>query len=215
MQNDRINPLTARPPALFPPLAGDTNNINGDDEDFGDFVFSSPSSSSYTPSFFPYSNPTVLSTSSANDEDWGDFVASELGSHSLQPQSSSPFTPPFNSSPPSSKAWVKPNGAIPLSIFGEEEAEAADPVTLEGSEGFENGFGSYSFSTHSSARPATSGKLNDLIEKLYGQIDVGGKEDGDDFDDGSWEFKDAFSADARTKVSSFISVISAIWGHFL
>ncbi|XP_020685258.1 uncharacterized protein LOC110101625 isoform X1 [Dendrobium catenatum] len=192
--------MPASSPALFPPLGGGTNNINGDDEDFGDFVFSSPSSSSHTPSFFPYTNPTVLSTSAANDEDWGDFVASELGSHSLQPQSSSPFPLPFDSSPPSSKAWVKPNGAIPLSIFGEEEAEAADPVTLEGSGGFENGFGSYSFATHSSSRPATSGKLNDLIEKLYGQIDVGGKEDGDDFDDGSWEFKDAFSADARTKM---------------
>ncbi|KAL0919274.1 hypothetical protein M5K25_011360 [Dendrobium thyrsiflorum] len=196
----KSDPMPANPPALFPSLAGGTNNINGDGEDFGDFVFYSPSSSFHTPSFFPYPNPTLLSTGAANDEDWGDFVASELGSHSLQPQSSSPFSPPFDSSPPSSKAWVKPKGAIPLSIFGEEEAEEADLVTLEGSGGFENGFGSYSFSTHSSSRPATSGKLNDLIEKLYGQIDVGGKEDGDDFDDGSWEFKDAFSADARTKM---------------
>lgn len=187
--------MLANSPALFPSPAGGINSINGDDDDFGDFVFSSPSSS-HTPSF-PYSTPTTLSTAAENDEEWGDFVASQLGSHPLQPQSSSPSSPPFDPLPPSSKAWVKPNGAIPLAIFGEEEEEETDPVEMESSGIFENGFGSYSLSTYSSSRPATAGKLNDLLEKLYGHVDAGGKEEGGDFDEGSWEFKDAMPSDAR------------------
>ncbi|XP_020582650.1 uncharacterized protein LOC110026148 isoform X2 [Phalaenopsis equestris] len=190
--------MPANSPALFPSLAGDINNISGDDDDFGDFVFSFPS---HAPSSLSYTAPTVLSTADADDDDWGDFVASQLESHSLQPQSSSPFSPPLDPLPPSNKAWVKPKGAIPLSIFGENEDET-DSVTMEGSGVFENGIASFSFSTSSSSRPATAGKFSDMIERLYRQIDVGGKEEVDDFDMGSWEFKDAMSIDARPKMEA-------------
>lgn len=200
--------MPANPLALFPFPAGGINSINVDDDDFGDFLFSSPSFSHTPTPSFSYSTPTVLSTAAENDEEWGDFVASQLGSHSLHPQFSSPSFPPIDPLPPSSKAWVKPKGAIPLSVFGEGEEEETDLVEVDGSGVLENGFGSYSLSTYSSSTTAAAGKLNDLIEKLYGQIDAGGKEEGDDFDEGSWDFKDAMSSDGRPKVIIITSVIS-------
>ncbi|KAK8926466.1 hypothetical protein KSP39_PZI018073 [Platanthera zijinensis] len=181
---------------MIPSIAGGTNGTNGveDDDDFGDFVFSTPS---------PSHAPSLRAAITAVDEDWGDFYASPLGSSGSQTHSSLPLSPPFDPfsgaslrhpSPPGSsqlsgKVWEKPKGAIPLSIFGEEDAEEPEPLERPGV--FENGFASYSFSSHSSRDPTR--KLNDLFESLYGEAGSG-KEQEDDFDEGSWEFKDAFSA---------------------
>ncbi|KAK8949922.1 hypothetical protein KSP40_PGU007201 [Platanthera guangdongensis] len=164
---------------MIPSIAGGTNGLE-DDDDFGDFVFASPSSSHA---------PSLRAAITAVDEDWGDFYANPLGSSGSQTHSSLPFSPPFDLFSVSGKVWEKPKGAIPLSIFGEEDAEEPEPLERPGV--FENGFASYSFSSHSS--PAPTRKLNDLFESLYGEAGSG-KEQEDDFDEGSWEFKDAFSA---------------------
>lgn len=178
---------------MIPSIAGGTAGVE-DDDDFGDFVFSSPSP-------FSFHAPSLRASVTAVDEDWGDFHASPLRSSGFQTHSSFSYPDPFDplsvdpsspgSSQPSGKAWEKPKGAIPLSIFGEEDAEEIKQLESPGV--FENGFASNFFSSQSSMRPAPTGRLNDLLESLYDQSGSG-KEQEDDFDTGSWEFKDAFSA---------------------
>ncbi|CAN4108723.1 unnamed protein product [Withania somnifera] len=88
-----------------------------DDDSFGDFTFASFSTKSITP---------------AEDDEWGDFVEYPSGSEPSAAPSltqSKPFDPfafsPSNSpsvfQSPSKSGWVKPSGALPLSLFGEEE----------------------------------------------------------------------------------------------
>lgn len=93
-----------------------------DDESFGDFTFAS----------FP--NQPLSSTSNHDDnpadDDWGDFVNH---SNQINGGSSKPFDPFVTSPDPTVKhandnngiavQANKPRGAIPLSIFGEEEEE--------------------------------------------------------------------------------------------
>lgn len=87
-----------------------------DDDSFGDFTFASFSTKSITP---------------AEDDEWGDFVEYPSGSEPSTAPSltqSKPFDPfafspntPSVSQSPSKSGWVKPSGALPLSLFGEEE----------------------------------------------------------------------------------------------
>lgn len=130
----------------------EVSSANGSDEGFGDFKFAS----------FPnptVSFNQIGGTDFADDE-WGDFVVhplsngpSHIQSSSNPSQTSKPFDPfgffTNDSSKPSEsvvsqvdlepirsesekKLWVKPQGALPLSIFGEEEEEkesdSSDPV---------------------------------------------------------------------------------------
>ncbi|PIN12260.1 hypothetical protein CDL12_15132 [Handroanthus impetiginosus] len=83
-----------------------------DDETFGEFAFASFQSNSQSDG--PNSLPN------GQDDEWGDFVKSPL---QLKP--SAPFFkgnhPSDNSASP--PQWVKPSGALPLSIFGDAEGE--------------------------------------------------------------------------------------------
>lgn len=150
-----------------------------------------------------------------DDDDWGDFMVSPMGSNAPV---GSPFPPPgifdaFPSDPapadkiPSKEAnpWEKPSGALPLSIFGEEEADEAQ--TLEPPVIFSSPF--------SSSDPAkdrkgvvAAGELKDLITSLYGlaPLPEGGQKTGsslgeakeEDSDESSWEFKEASSSPNST-----------------
>ena len=158
---------------------------NGGNEGFGDFKFAS----------FPnptVSFNQIGGTDFADDE-WGDFVVhplsnglSHVQSSSNPSQTSKPFDPfgffPDDSSKPSEsvvsqvdsvpirsksekKQWVKPRGALSLSIFGEEEEEkesdSSEPAhTID----------------HKRVDSAKHGPkvdpvvgINDIISKLYSQ----------------------------------------------
>lgn len=109
-----------------------------DDDSFGDFTFASFSNNSLNTQFTP-----PKSITSPEDDEWGDFVeypsGSEPSTASLLTQSK-PFDP-FGFSPNTASAsespskseqakkttgWVKPSGALPLSLFGEEENAEED-----------------------------------------------------------------------------------------
>lgn len=104
-----------------------------DDESFGDFTFAAFPTNSLNTQFTP-----PKSIAPAEDDEWGDFVeypsGSEPSSASSLTQSKpsdpfgfSPNTASVSESPSKSEqakkttGWVKPSGALPLSLFGEEE----------------------------------------------------------------------------------------------
>ncbi|CAL9152663.1 unnamed protein product [Musa hybrid cultivar] len=177
-----------------------------DDDGFGDFKFAS--SVQPFPSH-PPPPPTQQQQHQQDDYDWGDFVVSPIGSHPVE----SPSPPPlFDAFPPlyaaasdkiaGVKQWEKPSGALPLSIFGEEEVDEPEPLHPPV-------LFSASLSSSIPARDrkgpvAAHGELRDLITSLYGQASqpVGGDNDGlclaegkeDDSDESSWEYKDASSS---------------------
>lgn len=176
-----------------------------DDDGFGDFKFAS--SVQPFPSHPP--PPPTQQQQQQDDDDWGDFVVSPIGSHPVE----SPSPPPlFDAFPPlyaaasdkiaGVKQWEKPSGALPLSIFGEEEVDEPEPLHPPV-------LFSASLSSSIPARDrkgpvAAHGELRDLITSLYGQASqpVGGDNDGlclaegkeDDSDESSWEYKDASSS---------------------
>nr|GLL29515.1 uncharacterized protein LOC109155395 [Ipomoea trifida] len=106
------------------------------DDSFGDFTFAS----------YPINalNPTPTTIAAANneeDDEWGDFMDYSRGSDpsngtsqpfgvfsnhgSQHPDQSARSSEPAASQTESSKIvqWIKPRGALPLSLFGEEEDE--------------------------------------------------------------------------------------------
>ncbi|CAL5330263.1 unnamed protein product [Camellia sinensis] len=126
----------------------DTKAEEDDDEGFGDFTFASFANHALHSDQINGRK----SAADYNDDEWGDFVESPLRSdlssglsttQSL-PNPSKPFDPfgffPDHSNTPSQSAaspiesvpshsgsektqWMKPKGALPLSIFGEQEQE--------------------------------------------------------------------------------------------
>ncbi|KAG5626182.1 hypothetical protein H5410_011400 [Solanum commersonii] len=104
-----------------------------DDDSFGDFTFASFSTNSLNTQFTPPKSFTP-----PEDDEWGDFVEYPSGSEPSTASSLSQSKPfdPFGFSPNSASVsespskseqakkttgWVKPSGALPLSLFGEEE----------------------------------------------------------------------------------------------
>ncbi|KAK4739215.1 hypothetical protein R3W88_002912 [Solanum pinnatisectum] len=104
-----------------------------DDDSFGDFTFASFSTNSLNTQFTP---PKSITPS--EDDEWGDFVEYPSGSEPstassltqskpFDPFGFSPNTASVSESPSNSEqtkktsGWVKPSGALPLSLFGEEE----------------------------------------------------------------------------------------------
>ncbi|KAF5740070.1 hypothetical protein HS088_TW11G00134 [Tripterygium wilfordii] len=115
-----------------------------DEEGFGDFKFAPPSSA-FAVNPHPINGPDLFT--SDDDDGWSDFVDSVSLSRtqSLPPQSDPAKTvvpikiladrnellPDQPYSPPArlrGTQWVKPQGALPLSIFGEEEEEGSGAV---------------------------------------------------------------------------------------
>lgn len=105
-----------------------------DDDSFGDFSFASFSTNTLNTQFTP-----PKSIDPPEDDEWGDFVEYPSGSEPSTASSltqSKPFDP-FGFSPNTTASvsespskseqtkkttgWVKPSGALPLSLFGEEE----------------------------------------------------------------------------------------------
>ncbi|KAM0950993.1 hypothetical protein DsansV1_C04g0047321 [Dioscorea sansibarensis] len=142
--------------------------IDEDDDEFGDFNFVSSA------------------PDQREDNEWGDFVATSL-------QSDHGFSP-FVDNPPDPirpKGWEKPKGALPLSLFGDEETEEEPETVLDGG----SLFGTNGFRSSSKFEKDGAG-LKDLIASLYVQEvkgpDLGGGED--EFDEDGWEFKEASSS---------------------
>ncbi|CAL9775153.1 unnamed protein product [Musa acuminata subsp. burmannicoides] len=193
-------------PAAAASISSPAYSFSFDDDDgFGDFKFAS--------SVQPFAShpppPPTQQQQQQDDYDWGDFVVSPIGSHPVE----SPSPPPlFDAFPPlyaaasdkiaGLKQWEKPSGALPLSIFGEEEVDEPEPLHPPV-------LFSASLSSSIPARDrkgpvAAHGELRDLITSLYGQAPqpVGGDNDGlclaegkeDDSDESSWEYKDASSS---------------------
>ncbi|CAL9144439.1 unnamed protein product [Musa hybrid cultivar] len=175
-----------------------------DDDGFGDFKFAS----SVQP-FPSHPPPPPTQQQQQDDDDWGDFVVSPIGSHPVE----SPSPPPlFDAFPPlyaaasdkiaGVKQWEKPSGALPLSIFGEEEVDEPEP--LHPPVLFSASLSSSILAKDRKGPVAAHGELRDLITSLYGQAPqpVGGDNDGlclaegkeDDSDESSWEYKDASSS---------------------
>lgn len=197
-----------------------------EDESFGDFHFAS----------FP--NPTVQSVptqisvrNSSSSDSWGVFIAtpkSDLSggpAHTLSPPPNNSTSKPDHHGPirvdPEKAQWVKPRGALPLSIFGEleeEEKEEEGPGAGESRVG--DGGTAFSDNKKGDSERKGSGLIvNDLIANFYGQnqqikthngsnLNSNGSEfntnrngfssdllegnvGSDDFDDDGWEFKAA------------------------
>ncbi|RWW43870.1 hypothetical protein BHE74_00050422, partial [Ensete ventricosum] len=199
-----------------------------EDDGFGDFKFAS----SVQP--FPSHPPPPTQQQQQDDDDWGDFVVSPLGSHPVE--SPSP-TPLFDAFPPlyaaaadkiaGVKQWEKPRGALPLSIFGEEEEEVDEPESLHPPVLFPASLSSSIPAEDRKGPVPAHGELRDLITSLYGQAPrpVGGDNDGlclaDDSDESSWEYKDASSSSPNSVLKVMIILISmmgflmvAAWFNF-
>ncbi|XP_004139183.2 uncharacterized protein LOC101210593 isoform X3 [Cucumis sativus] len=134
-----------------------------DDDNFGDFNFGSNHPD-------PINNRT--SSTTIDDDDWGDFVdhSSQIGDHfDLSRPQPSPNSNLSDTSP--AIQWAKPQGAIPLSIFGEEEEKEEMGSDVVGSS---VGFGEISFVGKESGSAKKGGSLgvgvgiDDLISNLYG-----------------------------------------------
>ncbi|RWW06807.1 hypothetical protein GW17_00029833 [Ensete ventricosum] len=186
-----------------------------DDDGFGDFIFAS-------------SDQPLPPHQQQDADDWGEFVVGPLGSQRFE----FPATPPplLDAFPSHSaavvvdeiagvKEWEKPRGALPLSIFGEEEVNEPQPLQpLD--------LCSPSFSSSSPAADhkgqVAGGELRDLITSLYGHAPqpVGvdrigsrlaeGKED--DTDESSWEYKDASSSSPNSVLKLKMVLITMM--HF-
>lgn len=156
-----------------------------EDEGFGDFKFVTTTGTTAT-AMSP--NPAAASNR-LSDDDWSDFVSFNGSPHiksDPEPPASSNSLKPFHFFTDHATAqrsadmtragavaekskWVKPSGAIPLSIFGEEEAEedgsGVDDSSFNGSAGLFN----YSNGDPVRKAPNLSSPvgLNDLIANLY------------------------------------------------
>ncbi|XP_028098684.1 uncharacterized protein LOC114298328 isoform X2 [Camellia sinensis] len=135
----------------------DTKAEEDDDEGFGDFTFASFANHALHSDQINGRK----STADYNDDEWGDFVESPLRSELSSglsttqslPNPSKPFDPfgffPDHSNTPSQSAaspiesvpshsgsektqWMKPKGALPLSIFGDEEQEEEEKEEQSG-----------------------------------------------------------------------------------
>lgn len=216
--------------------------VGNDDDFFGDFECASSS----LPSSNPNPNPQ-----SQEDDEWGDFVESHLQFNSSNTFNSlsfdlfsgfqAPISDPPENPPDSqlthlatsaslaspgvgSKQWEKPKGAIPLSIFGdeeEEEEEKPSSVDLVLGTQTQDGFSSKSAVGAKNGFSLGSGVgFNDLILNLYARddrikgggeglsSDLGGGDDHeDDFDESCWEFKDASLETASRNGHSGVRVL--------
>lgn len=168
-------------------------HVEDDDEGFGDFFAAAASVSS-----------NGGASASRNDDDWSDFVgfgpisSSKSVAHpssdssssaipdffadrSVEPQAAAPAPGGANSL---EAQWLKPKGAIPLSIFGEEEEEeeepaAVDPSVADAGPAFKLANG-HLVKTSSDLNVGVP--LNDLISNLYDRSPKVGNPNGTDAD---------------------------------
>ncbi|XP_020540330.1 uncharacterized protein LOC105647554 isoform X2 [Jatropha curcas] len=160
--------------------------VDDDDDGFGDFEFA-PSNPTV------HSNINFVngqdSASGDDDDDWGDFINSGGMSHAISLPNISKAVDPFglltdqkleNKDPEPTQTgyelsrvksgmnlWEKPNGALPLSIFGELEKEEESAASLPP---FGDGAGSL-FSSRKVDSVKKGLDVNDLLANLYQQRD--------------------------------------------
>ncbi|KAK4378981.1 hypothetical protein RND71_000843 [Anisodus tanguticus] len=111
-----------------------------DDESFGDFTFASFPIHSLNTQF-----TTPKSITPVEDVEWGDFVEYPSGSEPSTASSltqSKPFDP-FNFESKKTTVWVKPSGALPLSLFGEQENEKDTNSKVRNGSNANLGYGSF------------------------------------------------------------------------
>ncbi|XVF41945.1 hypothetical protein PTKIN_Ptkin01aG0321400 [Pterospermum kingtungense] len=170
---------------------------NDDDEGFGDFKFISSSSSFSTngPDFSAKKAATTTTTTIAaaaddDDDDWGDFINSNNAVSRTEsllvnhfhfdpfPNSSIPTQP--DSAPSQVESantqWARLTGALPLSIFGEEDKEEEGSGAVDA--GFNGVAGSPSFPKKDENLKEKGSDLNDLIADLYKQNEKGKEGNG-------------------------------------
>ncbi|KAK7269321.1 hypothetical protein RIF29_22045 [Crotalaria pallida] len=187
-----------------------------DDDSFGDFTFASLP----TPQPFP---STTAAADDEDDDDWGDFInhsSNQINGVISKPSDPFPVSHLNHNNavtvqvqpspqPPQKPTWNKPNGAIPLSIFGlqeeeedEKEKEKEEHVSSNNSDSVKKGSGSN----------GSVGGITDLISNLYNQssrnggsvvsisngsatnsnnLNLDSVEENEDDDDDGWEFKSA------------------------
>lgn len=171
----------------------------GDDEGFGDFAFASSSAAAATSI-----SSNGRFSASQKDDDWSDFVSfgpissSKSITHpssnsrssaipdffadrSVEPQASAPA--PSSANSPGAQ-WLKLKGAIPLSIFGEEEEDEEEPAAVDPSVAgashalkLANGH-----SVKRSSDLNVGVRLNDLLSNLYDQSPKVGNQNGTETD---------------------------------
>lgn len=172
----------------------------GDDEGFGDFAFAS---NSVAAAASISGNGRV--SASQNDDDWSDFVSfgpisssksitypssnsrssaipDFFADRSVEPQASAPA--PSSANSPGAQ-WLKVKGAIPLSIFGEEEEEdeeepaAVDPSVADASHASKLANG---HSVKRSSDLNVGVGLNELLSNLYDRSPKVGNQNGTETD---------------------------------
>lgn len=174
--------------------------VEDDDDDaegFGDFAFA-PSSTAAAASV----SRNGGASASQNDDDWSDFVGfgpipspksiadpSSNSSSSARPDflADRPVEPLAPAPAPGSansleSQWLKPKGAIPLSIFGEEEEDeptAVDPSVTDASHALKLANG---HSVKRSSDLNVGVGLNDLLSNLYERSPKVGNQNGMDTD---------------------------------
>ncbi|KAK8589296.1 hypothetical protein V6N12_023698 [Hibiscus sabdariffa] len=149
-----------------------------DDVGFADFMFFSSSHSITGPGFSAKNTTTTVATAANDDDDddddWGGFI--NFGSNISRTESlplnglhSDPFPQsPLPSVPDSAKTqWDKPTGALPLSIFGEEENEDEGSGAVDA--GLNGVSSSFPFSKKDGNLKGKGSDINDLIGDLYKQ----------------------------------------------
>ncbi|KAI3979993.1 hypothetical protein MKX01_042647 [Papaver californicum] len=205
-----------------------------EDEGFGDFKFVSYSTNS---------NQITTNKNDNDDDDWGDFVDNFSSpkqdlNHQIHPIQNFDFFGGLSNQKPiltqpnskldlerknsvsNSPVREKPKGALPLSLFGDDEEKEQEEVVqkFDQRKGFSSSFGDFSRNTQSLVKiEPNSGSgfaIKDIIVNLYTQSDQikteenlkvdetknqnGGFEDDEDED--CWDFKDA-SVDNRPEIS--------------
>ncbi|XP_068659899.1 uncharacterized protein [Aristolochia californica] len=198
-----------------------------DDDTFGDFKFVASSSAAVV-AFPSFAFDSEQQSVPAEDDDWGDFVDSTIQFHQASDDTYGSQKPPLNSpnihfsdsfaslqealpdllsipKKSETKQWERPKGALPLSIFGDEEKledqesekvdfmfKKADIFSTKTT--VENG--------SNSTKVISNTSVTDLISNLYGSTEQIRTEnatrsdlanDEGDFEENSWEFKDALS----------------------
>ncbi|KAL9689207.1 hypothetical protein QQ045_033641 [Rhodiola kirilowii] len=154
-----------------------------DDEAFGDFTFASSFSQSPQPQI---NASTSLSNNifDADDDDWGDFVtpksesAANQQSQSYQTSGDRVLPDPAESNCDAAHGkGVRARGALPLSIFGEEEGNEE-----EKEKGSDDGFGGAEVFIGKSGDMGKKGSdlsglgISDILASLYDQGGGGGRQ---------------------------------------
>ncbi|KAA3472678.1 myb-like protein U [Gossypium australe] len=165
----------------------------GDDVGFGDFMFFSSSSSHSIngPQFSAKDmTTTAAATNDDDDDDWGDFINSSnnlsrtesLPVNNFQFDSSPGSPPPTKSDSAPSRVesvkaqWDKLTGALPLSIFGEEEKEDGGSDAVDA--GFNGVNSSFSFPKQDGNLKEKGSNLNDVLADLYKEKEKGNEANG-------------------------------------